>query len=113
MTADGLEYLPEGFRDGARRNADTADAAEGTRRYLGNVPISTGAYGGAAAFPAALTDTRDTQARSIGRAAEGRNGMAAADNQVAATGDDMDTGAAQALGGVPVRTVDTSVVDGL
>ncbi|MFW6725081.1 hypothetical protein ACHZ98_34095 [Streptomyces sp. MAR4 CNY-716] len=113
MTADGLEYLPEGFRDGARRNAETSDAAEGTRRYLANVPISNGAYGGADAFPGALTSTRDAQARSVGRAAEDREAMAAADNQVAATGEDMDAGAAQALGGAAAAGPDRGVRDGV
>jgi hypothetical protein len=113
VTDDGLNYLPEGFRDGARRNSATADAAEGTRRYLGNVPISTAAYAGATAFPTALTDTRDTQARGVGQAAEGRNNMAAADGYVATTGEEMDAGARQALGNVTVPTADRRVADGV
>jgi hypothetical protein len=113
MTADDLQYLPEGFRNGAKRNADTADAAEGTRRYLGNVPINAGAFGGADAFPRALTTTRDDQARGVGQAAEGRDNMAAADNHVATTGEDMDAGAGRALGSVSVPTIDRGVADGV
>ena len=100
MSGDGLYYLPDGFREGARHNASTADAAEGTSRYLGRIQIDTAAYAGADAFPAALSATRDKQARGVAQAAEGRDNMAAADRHVAATGDEMDTAAGTALGGV-------------
>ncbi|RMI29788.1 hypothetical protein [Streptomyces triticirhizae] len=114
MSTDGLYYLPEGFREGARGNAETADAAEGAARYLGRVPVNTAGYAGADAFPKALTSTRDAQARGITQAAEGRTHMAQADRTVAATGEGMDTAAAQALSRVTVTTpVDRGVADAI
>ncbi|RKN45587.1 hypothetical protein [Streptomyces hoynatensis] len=98
MSADGLYYLPEGFREGARRNGITADAAEEAGDSLRRVRIDDAAYAGAGAFPAALATVRDTQARSLAQAAQGRDSMAAADSAVAATGEEMDATATEALG---------------
>ncbi|GAB2912660.1 hypothetical protein [Streptomyces mayteni] len=114
MSADGLWYLPEGFREAARANTDTADAAETTRQLLNQVQVDAASYGGADAFVSALTETRDTQARGAARAAEGRQNMAAADTQVADTGEQMDAAAGQALGAASIRVpADQSVADGL
>jgi hypothetical protein len=114
VSADGLYYLPEGFREGARANESTAEAAENTRNQLGRVRIDAAAYGGADAFVAALTATRDAQARSVGRAAEGRRNMAAADTTVAGIGEETDTAAGQALGGASAAIpADPSVADGV
>ncbi|MGP4109442.1 hypothetical protein ACTWP5_00815 [Streptomyces sp. 4N509B] len=112
MTTDGLYYLPEGFRDGARQNANTADAAEGARRYLSQTEVNAAGYGGADAFPRALEATRDKQARGIAQAEEGRNNMAAADQVVAITGEEMDAAAGQALGAASVAA-DRGVADGV
>ncbi|MGP4113358.1 hypothetical protein ACTWP5_20895 [Streptomyces sp. 4N509B] len=98
MSADGLWYLPEGFREGARGNEATAQAAETTRDLLNRVQVNASDYGGADAFVTALTTTRDTNARGAAHAAEGRHNMAAADTQVADYGEEMDAAAAQTLG---------------
>ncbi|MFD5318810.1 hypothetical protein [Streptomyces sp. NPDC127098] len=115
MSADGLWYLPEGFREGARANVETAEAAENTRRYLGQVQVDAASYGGADAFVSALTTTRDAQARGVAQAAEGRQNMAAADTQVADLGEEVDAAAGQALGTAASTRIaaDRSVADGL
>ncbi|UED83394.1 hypothetical protein [Streptomyces profundus] len=112
MSNEGLYYLPEGFREGARANTDTADAADGVSRYLGRVPIDPAGYAGADAFPKALTSTRDVQSRSVARAAEGRTNMAAADRSVATTGETMDTEATRALTQATTPT-DRTIADGV
>jgi hypothetical protein len=116
MSADGLWYIPEGFREGARSNADTAEAAENTRQLLSQVQVNASSYGGATEFVNALIETRDTQARGAGRAAEGRQNMATADNQVADTGEEMDAAAAQALSAAAAATqvqADQTIANGL
>ncbi|MDT0341286.1 hypothetical protein [Streptomyces litchfieldiae] len=114
MSADGLWYIPEGFREGARANTTSADAAETTRQLLGRVQVSATSYGGATEFVNALIETRDTSAQGAARAAEGRQNMAAADNQVADTGEEMDAAAAQALGAASTRVqADQTIADGL
>lgn len=114
MSADGLWYLPEGFREGARANVETAEAAENARRYLGQVQVNAASYGGADAFVDALTTTRDAQARGVAQAAEGRQNMAAADHQVADLGEEVDAAAGQALGAASTRiAADRAVADGL
>ncbi|TDC13081.1 hypothetical protein E1265_28580 [Streptomyces sp. 8K308] len=118
MSADGLWYLPEGFREAARANVDTAEAAENARRYLGQVQVNAASYGGAGDFVNALTTTRDAQARGVAHAAEGRQNMAAADNQVAELGEGVDAAAGQALGAAAASVqarvpADRTVADGL
>lgn len=118
MSADGLWYIPEGFREGARANTETAEAAENTQRYLSQVQVNAASWGGADAFVSALTTTRDTQARGAASAAEGRNNMATADNNVADMGEEVDSAAGQALASgsaaasAPVQA-DTTVANGL
>jgi hypothetical protein len=116
MSADGLWYIPEGFREGARANTDTAEAAENTQRYLGQVQVNGASWGGADAFVSALTTTRDTQARGVAMAAEGRHNMATADNTVADTGEEVDAAAGQAMGTAAASAqvqADQSVANGL
>lgn len=117
MSADGLWYIPEGFREGARANTETAEVAENTRRYLGQVQVNAASYGGATDFVSAVTTTRDAQSRGVAMAAEGRTNMAAADNTVADTGEEVDAAAGQALDAaaaavLPVQP-DASVANGL
>jgi hypothetical protein len=112
VSADGLYYLPEGFREGARGNTTAADAAESTHRTLSRVQINAASYAGADAFVNALTTTRDTQSRGVVKAAEGRENMAAADNNVAGIGEETDAAAGQSLGGVTVQA-DQTIADGV
>jgi hypothetical protein len=117
MSADGLWYIPEGFREGARANTETAEAAENTQRYLGQVQVNAASYGGATEFVNALTTTRDVQARGAGMAAEGRHNMATADNTVADTGEEVDAAAGQAMGNAAVASTqvqaDPTIANGL
>ncbi|MGP3967368.1 hypothetical protein [Streptomyces sp. 6N223] len=117
MSADGLWYIPEGFREGARANTDTAEAAENTQRLLNQVQVNGASWGGADAFVNALTTTRDVQARGVATAAEGRHNMAAADNNVADIGEEVDAAAGQAMGNAAAASVqvqaDTSVANGM
>jgi hypothetical protein len=116
MSADGLWYIPEGFREGARANTETAEAAENTQRYLGQVQVNAASWGGADAFVNALNTTRDVQARGVATAAEGRNNMATADNQVADTGEEVDAAAGQVMGNAAASAqvqADQSVANGL
>jgi hypothetical protein len=114
MSADGLWYIPEGFREAAHASAETAEAAENTRRLLGQVQVNATSWGGADAFVSALTTTRDAQARGAAMAAEGRRNMAAADNQVAGIGEETDAAAGQALGAASAHVrADRTVADGL
>lgn len=99
MSADGLWYIPEGFREGARANTSAAEAAETTQRALRQVRVNAAGWGGADAFVGALTTTRDAQARGAAVAAEGRQHMATADHRVADLGEEVDTAAGQALDG--------------
>ena len=112
MSGDGLYYLPDGFREGARRSGATADAAESTHRQLSRMSINNAAYAGADAFPTALSATRDKQARGVSQAGEARENMAAADNQVAAMGEEMDTTAGQALGSAAIQA-DRDIADSI
>ncbi|WP_049580350.1 hypothetical protein [Streptomyces sp. SBT349] len=114
MSADGLWYIPEGYREAARANTDTAEAAESARRLLGQVQVNAASWGGADAFVNALTTTRDTQARGTAAAAEGRQNMAAADERVAALGEEVDAAAGQVLGGASAGArIDRTIADGL
>ncbi|MEO3755865.1 hypothetical protein [Streptomyces sp. B6B3] len=115
MSADGLYYLPEGFQEGARANVSAADAAEATHQALASVQVNAASFGGADAFVNALITTRDTQARGVAMAAEGRQGMASADNAVAGIGTDMDAAAEQTLGGASAQTAaaDQTIADGV
>ncbi|RMI29997.1 hypothetical protein [Streptomyces triticirhizae] len=98
MSTDGLYYLPDGFRESGRGSADTADAAESSRRYLGQATANSASYAGADAFVGSLNGTRDRQVREVDQAAEGRENMAESDYQVAAGGEEMDADANAALG---------------
>ncbi|RKN45612.1 hypothetical protein [Streptomyces hoynatensis] len=113
MGHDGLYYLPEGFRGSARLSGQTADAAESTRHYLGRATPDPGSYAGATEFVSAVTGTRDTQARGVAKAAEGRENMAAASSYVAATGEEMDGAAHTVVGAVTVTPVSRQVADGI
>ncbi|MBQ0862820.1 hypothetical protein ACH4RA_21515 [Streptomyces smyrnaeus] len=104
MAADeGLEYTPDGWREGGRISNRSADAAEEARRYLRGVDASPARFGGADAYVNALNGNSDRQAGSAGRAAEDRDTMSAADHQVADLGEATDTAADSAI-----RTADTT-----
>ncbi|ONK16063.1 hypothetical protein [Streptomyces sp. MP131-18] len=114
MSADGLWYIPEGFREAARASTETAEAAENAGRRLGQVQVNAASWGGADAFVNALTTTRDVQARGAALAAEGRRNMAGADNQVAGIGEEVDVAAGQALGAAAAHVqADRTVTDGM
>ncbi|GAB2881181.1 hypothetical protein [Streptomyces mayteni] len=104
MSDDGLYFIPDEFREAARVSLESADAAEGARRQLGNAQPDAGGFGGADAFVASLIATRDRQVREVGQAAEGRENMSDADQLTADIGDETDMGATAA-----VTQVDTAV----
>ncbi|TDC63104.1 hypothetical protein [Streptomyces hainanensis] len=106
MSGDGLYYIPDGFRESARGSYETAEMAESTRRYLDRATPNASSYAGADAFVNAVISTRDTQSRGVSRAAEGREGMAGADNFVAGTGDEMEVDADAAIN-VAASTVES------
>jgi hypothetical protein len=117
MSGDGLWYMPEGFREGARANTTASDAAAATEGTLRGVQVNAASYGGADAFVNALIETRDVQARGVAMAAEGRQNMATADNNVADIGIEVDSAAAQAMGSAAAAFTqiqpDQGIADGL
>ncbi|WP_016907978.1 MULTISPECIES: hypothetical protein [Streptomyces] len=87
----GLDYLPEGFREGGRTSNRSADAAEGARGHLRGVEAGGAQFGGADAYVSALNGNSERQARGAGKAAEDRDDMSGADHRVADLGEDVDT----------------------
>lgn len=118
-TDEGLDYRPDGFREGGRTSNKSADAAEESQRYLRGVNASASSFGGADTYVGALNGNGDRQARRAGRAAEDRDTMSKADNQVAdlgeQTNDHADTAmrAASATGGTRDSAVSRGVTDGM
>lgn len=112
MAGDDLYYLPDQFRESAHVSLDCADTAEGVGRYLRTAQPDARAFGGADAFVASLTATRDRQAREAGQAAEGRQNMADADERTADIGEETEA-AAQAVLERSGSTVARAVTDGM
>ncbi|MDT0346573.1 hypothetical protein [Streptomyces litchfieldiae] len=115
MSADGLYYLPDGFRESGQGSGRAADAAESTRHYLGRATPNAASYAGADEFVTAVTNTRDTQSRGVAGAAEGRDNMAASDYQVAALGEETEAGANTAIGAAALTDspVARGIADGI
>ncbi|MCZ7413897.1 hypothetical protein [Streptomyces sp. WMMC897] len=109
-----LEYLPEQFRESARRNHDAADEADGLARRLGNTTAASGAFGGAraAGYTAGFnTDTAD-RTRRARRAQEDRDDIGDGGSTTADLGEDTDLRARLALR-TPDRQVSRAVADGM
>ncbi|OEU96382.1 hypothetical protein [Streptomyces oceani] len=94
--SEGLEYLPEGYREGGRGSVKSADAAEGAQKYLRGVNAVPGSFGGASSYTDALNANATRQAEDAGLAAQDRNTMSDADHQAADLGEETDAAAAAA-----------------
>ncbi|KAB8167881.1 hypothetical protein FH609_009570 [Streptomyces sp. 3MP-14] len=88
--SEGLEYLPESLRAGGQGSYAASDEAESAHAYLRTVSASASSYGGADAFVNAVNETRDTQARGVNHAVEGRDDLGDSGYQAAAIGEDTD-----------------------
>ncbi|RKN10975.1 hypothetical protein [Streptomyces radicis] len=97
MSGEGLEYLPDGLRQGGRGSYASADAAESARSLLRGVEADPAGFGGADAFAGAVNGARDRQSRGVERAGEDREDMADGDHQAAAIGEDTDVAATAAV----------------
>ncbi|MDT0266240.1 hypothetical protein RM844_08020 [Streptomyces sp. DSM 44915] len=100
---EGLEYLPESLRAGARGSYTASDEAEGAHAYLRSVSASASSFGGADTFVNAVNETRDTQSRGVNHAIEGRADLGDSGYQSAAIGEDTD-----AASGAAVRAAGTT-----
>jgi hypothetical protein len=118
VSGDGLFYFSDGFREAARGSVSSADAAESTRRYLEQGAPNASSYAGADEFVNAVTATRDKQSKGVAQAAESRENMATADNQVAGLGDELEVDADMSLNAAHATVgeaapVDRSIADGI
>ncbi|SOD64236.1 hypothetical protein SAMN06297387_11596 [Streptomyces zhaozhouensis] len=112
--SEGLEYLPESLRAGGQGSYAASDEAEGAHAYLRTVSADAGSFGGADTFVNAVNSTRDTQARGVNRAAEGRDDIGASGYQSAAIGEDIDAASDSAVTAAGTAAApDQRIADGI
>ncbi|GAA1916537.1 hypothetical protein GCM10009716_27190 [Streptomyces sodiiphilus] len=113
MAAEGLEYVPEGFRQGGSLSHESADRAENAHARLRTVSAGAGHFGGAETFTAAVNSTRDRQSRGVERASEGRQNLGDNGWTAAAIGEEMDADGTAALGAAATSELSRHIADGI
>ncbi|ORT60535.1 hypothetical protein [Streptomyces sp. CB03238] len=97
MPDDGLEYLPDGLREGGRGSYLCADEADEAQQRLRSIRADASSWGGAEEFVGSVNETRDVQAGGVQRAAEERELMGRGAHRSAGIGEATDADASAAV----------------